>query len=350
MDLLSGARSPSWRYLLLNERDEPMFELDGVEAGSYEIAAQSPLGVSGSVTMVGRGQSIDFMRDRIQIVYDPGVRGVDAWPVATMILTTPTDEHSSTAVTWNISLLSKLTVLADDTVERYSLPAGTPIVGTVEGLIRSAGEDRIAVTPSSLTLRSPLSFDPGTSKLTIINELLQAAGYWSLWCDGAGQFRVEPYVEPERRPIVREFVQGSDSIHSAVWSREQDLSGVPNRVKVATEGDDETLPLVGTAWNENPDSQFSFQARGNRWIDREIETVEASSQAVVDSIAAQRLRDAMDPVARYEVTHWLVPLDPNDAVLFVSGDTSVRATVQRMSVNCDSASLVEATWREVVPV
>lgn len=347
--MLTKARRSSWRYMLLNRADEPLFELDGVMGGDYEIVAQSPLGVSGSITLKNTGQPINFMRDRVQIIYDPG-NGVEAWPVATMRLTSPKDEHAPRGVTWNISLLSKLSVLSGDTVERYSLPAGTPIISTVESLIRSANETRIAVTPSSATLSSPLTFDPGTSKLSIINELLQAAGYFSLWVDGGGQFRVQPYVDPGRRPVAHTFAANETSIHLPTWSREQDLTGVPNRVKVMTEGDDETLGLVGVATNENPDSQFSYQSRGG-WFDREIETVEASSQAVVNSIAAQRLRDAMDPVARYEVSHWMWPLDPNDLVVFApSSAAPVTATVQRMSVTCDAEAMVQATWREVLPL
>lgn len=349
MHLLSVTRAPSWRYVLLDSHDQPIRDLTNVFTASYEVVAQSPLGVSGSITLLDHGD-IDYMRDRVQIIHDPGVRGVDPWPEATLRLTSPKEARTPAGDRHVVSLLSKVSVVADDTVERYSLDAGTEIIPTVVGLIRSTGESKIAATPSPAVLAEARSWDPGTPKLRIINDLLQAAGYWSLWCDGAGQFRVEPYVDLANRPVSYEFQAGQASIHSPAWEREQNMSGVPNRVKVRTHGSDTELPLVGVATNENPASPFSYQSRGNKWVDRPIETVEASSQAVVNQIAFQRLRDAMNPVARLEVTHWMVPLNPNDLVRFAPTGYETLATVQRMAVTCSTESLVRATWREVLPL
>ncbi|MCE0510840.1 hypothetical protein LVJ59_17465 [Microbacterium sp. KKR3/1] len=245
-------------------------------------------------------------------------------------------------------MLTKMNVVSEDTVEdRYSLPAGTEIIPAVVEVIESSGEVRIAVTESASVLPSALTWEAGTSKLTIINDLLQAAGYWSLWCDGSGLFRVEPYVDPASRPVSFEFKHGEASVHFPDWSSEQDNTSVPNRFIAVGQGDEDAPPLVGVATNEDPESQYSYQARG-RWITAKDEGVEAESQSVIDQYAARRLRDAMTPVSRLTVTHAMLALNPNDLVAFIPEDGRRRlATVQRMTCSFSFDTDIQAEWREV---
>ena len=242
-----------------------------------------------------------------------------------------------------------MNAISEDTVDdRYSLAAGTLIIPTVAALIASTGETRVAVTDSAATLTAALTWEAGTSKLTIINDLLQAAGYWSLWCDGSGLFRVEPYRNPADRAVAFEFVHGETSLHMPDWGREQDNTSVPNRFIAVGQGDEDTPPLVGVAANENPDSPYSFQARG-RWITATEEGVEAESQTVIDQYAARKLREAMDPVARLTVTHAMLPLESNALIGFTPEDGIHRlATVQRMSMNFTFDTDIAAEWREVL--
>lgn len=335
--------TPRWRYMLLDSEDRPLGLLDGVKGGSVSVAALSRLGGSGSLSLDHR-TDIDWMRERVQITYE---NGTQSWPVATLLFTSPSMTQHSNRREYSVDLATKMSVLDEDAYDHsLSIPAGTPIIPRVEAMIREAGETRLAVTPSDAELRNPMVWEAGESKLTIINELLEAAGYWSLWVDGAGQFRVEPYVNPADRPVAHEFIQGPESLHEIGWSREQDLSGVPNKFVVVGEGDDEEPPLVGVAVNENPDSPFSFQARG-RWITRTEEGVEAESQAVVDQLAQRRLFDAMDPVARISVKHAVLPLDPNQLVRFRDSGHDVLATIQNMKYDLRFDASVSAEWREV---
>lgn len=342
----AGPRRPRWRYLLLDATDQPLRALDGVSGGSCEVAATTRLGGSASLTIDERGQGIDWMRHRVQITYDPGLRGIEPWPVATMLFTSPRTVTHDDRTTHTVDLLSKMAVVDEDTVEsRYSLPAGTPIISTVVALIQSTGETRIAATGSTAALSSPMVWDAGTSKLTIVNDLLAAAGYWSLWCDGGGQYRVEPYVLPADRPVAWTFAAGQYAIHQPGWEHEQDLASVPNRFVVVGQGSDEVPALSAVATNEDPESRFSFQTRG-RWITR-TETGAEGTQAVLDALAQRRLIDAMSPVAKLGVTHAIVPLNPNDVIDFRGRDHSARATIQRMSFDLSFDAQCRAEWREL---
>lgn len=336
-------RKPRWEHWLLNTADEPIRKLDGVKGGSIQLQGLTRLGGHGTLELQ-HVEEIDWMRHRVQSVYDPGT-GDPAWPVGTMMLSSPDEQRTQFGVSYSVGLLPKTQVVDEDAFDQtFSVAAGANIINTAVGVLESTGETRIAVTPSSAVLANPQAWDAGVPKLTIINELLEAAGYWSLWVDGGGQFRVEPYVDPADREPAYEFVQGSDSIHFPEWSRDQDLSSVPNRFVCVGQGDDETPPLVGVAENTDPDSPFSFQARG-RWVTRTEEGVEAASQAVIDQLARRRLLDAMSPVEHVRARHALIPLNPNDAILFTDSGFSERLTVQNMTVPFTWDAVVDAEWR-----
>ncbi|WP_168428977.1 fibronectin type III domain-containing protein [Microbacterium sp. K36] len=333
-----------WAFELLDSEDRPLGALDGVTGGSGEIVAQSALGGSGSLSL-DRRRDIDWQSHRVQCAYTDGER---SWPVGTYLFTSPREVHTATSVSYEVQLLTKMSVIFEDTVEeRFSLPAGTAIIQSVVALIESTGETRIAATASAAVLASGMTWEAGTTKLTVVNDLLQAAGYWSLWCDGSGLFRVEPYVDPANRPVSFEFTHGEASVHFPEWDREQDLTSVPNKFVAVTQGDETAAPLVGVATNENPASPYSYQARG-RWITATEEGVEAASQNVIDQYAAKKLTDAMNPVSRMTATHAMLPLDPNDLIAFTPEDGVRRlATVQRMAFDFTFDTDIRAEWREV---
>lgn len=353
--LLAGPRSPRWVFELLNSSDEPLGALDGVKDASFEIATTERLGGSASITLDDRGQDIDWLTHRVRATYDPGT-GYPSWPVGVYLLTSPTMSSRGGRRTWKVGLLTKMTIIDEDAFdETFSVAAGTPIVPLVVSIITSTGETRTAVTDNGTTTRVAMVWDAGTSKLTIINDLLEAAGYWALWCDRSGQFRVEPYTNPQDRQASWVFAAGPTatggaSLHRPDWSREQNLAGIPNQVICSTQGTDEEPAIVGVARNDNPDSPFSIGARGR--VITATYDIEAESQVVADQIAQRRLLDAMSPVAKLEAEHAMVPLEGNDLVVFeptggVDGRESIRATVQRMSISGGFDAHVKAVWREV---
>lgn len=338
-------RNIKWRHYLLNDRDERIGVLDGVTGGSVTLQGLTRLGATGSISIDDRGQEIDWLNHRVQSVYDPGLPGVEPRQVATMLLSSPEEEWTSWGRTFNVQTWPKTAVIDEDAFpDVYSLPKGANIVDAVVALIRSTGEERIAATPSDKTLVNPQTWDAGESKLTIINDLLEAAGYWSLWADGGGQFRVEPYVSPSDRPVMYDFVKGEKSIYLPEWSRSLDLSSVPNLYIVRGMGSDDAPALSGSWRNDDPDSPFSFQARG-RWITRVEEGVEGASAEVFTQLAQRRLYDASSAVEHLKVRHELVYLNPNDAVYFEHDDYSGTFTIQNMTVGFQTDAIVEAEWR-----
>lgn len=346
-----GPRSPEWIIELLDRTDTPIKRLDGVESGSVELGAQTELGVSGQLTIVNRGQGIDWMQHRVRVTYDPGIPGADPWPIATMLFTSPKQRVGAEVETWEVDLHGKMAVLDEDQIDStFSLAEGTEIIPQVIAQIQAAGETAIAVTPSAAVLKSQRVWRAGTKRRTIINDLLDSAAYWSLWTDGSGQYRIEPYVDPGLREPAFVFEAGEFSIHAPEWERDQDLSKVPNKFIVNAQGDDEDEGISGVATNEDPNSPYSYQARGNRWITESDDGAEIEDQEAADALALRRLRDQMAPVAHRSVRHAIVPLNPRDVVMHrPTGDPEgVRATVQRMSFDIEFDSLCDGEWREIL--
>lgn len=333
-----------WSFERLDNNDRSLGTLDGVTGGSAEIVTQARLGGSGTLVMDERGQGVNWMRDRIRAIFHDGEH---SWPFGTYMLSSPIERHSEFGVTYEIGLSTKMLIPDEETLDaRFSLEAGAPVIPAVVDLLRSTGETRIAVTPSEMVRATAGTWEAGTPKLTVINELLGSVGYSSLWCDGSGQYRIEKYVSPAQRPVAHRFIHGPTSIHMPDWSRIQNLADVPNRVVLRTEGQDGP-GLVGIAVNEDASSPFSRQAR-RRWISPEVEVVEAESQLVIDQLAERRLRDRMSPVSRITAVHDMRELQPAALIGFTPEDAVDRlATVQRMAVNFTFDTDVQAEWREV---
>lgn len=330
-DLLSGARQPKWTFTLLNELEQPLRDLLTVKSWSFELNMHARLWGSGNLELL-TDRGIDFQKHRLRVTYNPGVDGVDPWNVGVFLFAEPGVEREDTHSVSRVKLIGKLAIPDEDsTVQSYSVAKGRNLVKEAETLLRSVGETRLRVVDSELVAREPLQFKAGESLLTVINELLEAAGYWSLGVDGGGTYTIEPYRLPAERPILWEFQRGVRAVHVPSWTRDQDVSSVPNRIVCRTTGTDEEPALVGVAENEDASSPFSFQARG-RWVTK-VYDVEAANQAEINKLAQRHLVQDGNPVASIVIEHAPVPIFPRQAVRFVSEGISTVATVARMSVS-----------------
>jgi hypothetical protein len=218
-------------------------------------------------------------------------------------------------------------------------------------LIASTGETNIAITPSAAVLANPLAWDPGTTKLKIVNDLLKVIGYFSLFCDRNGQFRGEPYTRPANRPILYEFLDGNTSIYDPNFVKDVDLLGIPNKFVAVGRGDADTAALVGVATNTDPASPYSYPSRGNRWITKSVTGIEAVDQATLDEYAARRLIELTSPTSSVDVSHAFVPgLSFNSAVRLrrVPAGIDARHVITKTLITLDPVALVRSTLQEVV--
>lgn len=241
-------------------------------------------------------------------------------------------------------------LVEDEVAATYSLAAGANIIEAVRDLIEDAGEAAGALTESDKTLAAPRAWESSTPRLTIINDLLDTANYLSLFTDGDGNYRAEPYVRPASRPVRWEFLDGTNCVYRPLLSRKRDQYNIPNRVIAKTQGTGDTPGLVSVADNTDPNSEWSQTTLG-RVKSRTIE-VEAADQATLDAIARRRLIALTTPQSTIVIDALPVPVSVNDAVRFRRLPMGVdsRHVVSRIEMPTRPTGLARYTLTQVVDV
>lgn len=346
--ILHTHRTTQYTYTLLDHNDEELHQLDGVKQAAITLSATTRLRARGSLSLVDRGQVIRWGSDRVRVDVKVDTRlGTRSWPLGVFLLASPKKQYEDDGLYWDVELLGKLVIVDEDKVDQtFSVPQGMNVVDQVVALIRGCGENRVTSTPSTAVTSSMMTWESGTSKLKIINELLASINYWSLWVDGSGAFRVEPYVRPGDRSPSWSFVEGESSIHLPQWSHDQDLASVPNRVVLVGQSSDTDPALVGVSMNEDPSSPFSFQARG-RWVTHSESGVEAADQEVLNELARRKLLDLSLPTSTLSVSFLPLPLEPNHVAQWVSQGQSVLASIRELKFTCNPDELCSAELVEV---
>lgn len=352
MSLLTGHRVETVRAELLTYQDSSQGFLDGVAGGVVRWNANARVPGAGELALVDRGQDVDYSRDRIRLwwgVHSPNdPEQVEEWPMGVFVLAAPGTAYRASYRSRNLTLIDKLTVVADDCIlETLQVPAGANAISAAVDQIYATGEARVAVTPSDRELVNDMTWPPGTSRLRVINDLLTYAGYWALWTDRFGQFRLEPYIAPAQRPVAWRFVEGAASIHSPNWEYELALWDATNLVVLTSPADENGDVWKASAVDDNPDSPTST-VRMNRVLNPMVEeNVEAASAEDLQAQCDRRLIDNSNVVGRIQVSHAAVPVWYNEAVYFESQGFSATATVTEMSLGLTPGSLVNASWRQV---
>jgi hypothetical protein len=250
-----------------------------------------------------------------------------------------------------VKLLDKTTILDQDIITTtYSVAAGTVVTTEIISLITGAGVTNYAITASSATLTGGMAWQPGTSKLRIVNDLLAAIGYFALYANFDGALVGEPYVLPASRPILYELIDGPTSVYDPNFTRDVDIWRIPNRVVITGQGDGTTAALTSSIDNTDADSPYSIANRG-RVIGYSETGVEADSQATLDAYARRRLVELTTPTSSVQISHSPLPgVTVNNTVRFrrVPAGIDARHTVTRTTITLDGTALATSDLREVV--
>lgn len=315
---------------------------------------------------VGFTQTVDWLNVRIRPMIRIARLGGGDDPQGTLVpagvflCAAPVEEWTATGLKRQVELTDKLSILDQDiasgdptTITSYSAAAGANVITLVQTIIGETGELYPAIQPDTKTLASPLVWDIGTTRLKIINDLLDAGGYFSLWCDGWGQYQATPYVQPsDRVPVyqsIAPFSDGPQSLMAPEWTRDRDIYSIPNRFLVVGQGDGTTAALTSLATNVDDTSPYSFNNRG-RWITSVEVGVEAVDQAALDTIARARLSSATSVTNQITVPHIFLPdLHINSVVHFVNPDSGldIFCYVVKTTIPLDPIKLCQTVMRLV---
>lgn len=349
-DPIYGNRTQTFTYDLLDNAGEaPKGSLLGVTGGSIEWHANAAVKGGGKITVVSeKRRNINWLQRRVKITMN--IAGKGSFPLGVFIPSAPVERWDDMNLALELELLDKCSILDNDYVlDNYSLSKGTNVTDAVRSLIASTGEGAGSITDGTDTLDKGMTWESGTSKLTIINDLLVAANYFTLSADGNGKFRVQKHRLPKNRPVVHEFIDNAKSIYDPTFTYEKDIYSIPNKVVLIAQGDGDAEGMKATATNTNPNSPYSYANRG-RWIIDVTKGVDATSQASLDDRAAKRLAELTSPVGTVGIDHAPLPwLNVNEVVRFkrTDADIDIRAVVESTAINLDAAALQRTSLQEV---
>jgi hypothetical protein len=375
-DILYGSRTTRYRFEVLTHNTATGIDtlagfLDGVGPASVSWSANTAVKGSGSIEVADLAEpqpgtlaahDINLVTARIRPVLL--IEGLPEVPLSVYVITAAPEVWADTGRLFRLELHDKATVLDQDHLDgSFTASATVPVLTTVAQVIASAGETIAVDTADTRTLVSPMVWDAGTSKLQVVNDLLDALTYNSLWVDGQGNFRATPYVRPVDRPIsyevltgiTRDLIDGPTSIYRPDWTRDLDSYGVPNKVVAVESGTGDAPPLVGTVTNEDPTSPYSYQARG-RWITTTLTGVDVPDgtdpqrTASLVARARQTLIAASAPQAAVQVEHLPLPLRTGDVVRFASTPAGIdgRHIVTTLALDCTPTGLMKSGLQQVL--
>lgn len=352
-DPFAGPRTEKWSWTLLDLNDAPIGTLDGVESAQLSYSIFNTIRSGGTMQWASGGAAMpDWTQVRLQPWYSATLSdgSTVSWPLGVFIPAAPKASWSDTGQRRTVQLYDKLLVLDGDHFEdAYALPAGTVVTDAIRTIISDAGETRISITDSTDTLLTGMAWQADSSRLQVVNDLLASINYFSLWCDGNGSYRADPYTPPSSRPVVRAFVDDETSLFSPDFDHELDIFDAPNKIILISTADGTAPALTSVATNTDPASPTSFPSRG-RWISRTDTNVQASSQTVLDAIAQRRLADATQVSSVVSLKHAPVPdVILNAIVKFrrTPASLDLTAVVQSMTVSSALGALVETQVQEV---
>jgi hypothetical protein len=336
-DVLNGAhgfRRFSFRYELLDAGNVYVQDLDNIMSAKIDQNWLADVKRSASFVLRETGL-IDFLSDRIK----PYVR---TWippygpsdyvehPQGVFLLSTSSRNSDEQArVTREVTAYDALQVFLDDLVTaRYTVAIGANFVTAATTLL---GGIPSTVTTSTKTLAVAMEWEPGTSKLRIINDLLNAVNYESLSFDEDGRAVIRPYRDPTTRTEEFTYGDGTSGLVIPNVDQELDLFSVPNRW-VLIVSDPDRAAMTSSYTNADPASPTSTVRRQRTIVDFRTEE-DAVDQATLDAKVARVAFEASQIFEAIPFSTGLMPIH--------SGNDVYRLRYAPLAVN---AKYTEQSW------
>ncbi|MFO7172062.1 MAG: hypothetical protein DIU70_003705 [Bacillota bacterium] len=300
-----GTRRVRFRYELLDKYNQPRGWLTTVQEASVTHDAEAEIKRTARFTIRDDG-TINWLSDRIRPwmgVWVPGNPGgwVD-WPLGVFLLSSPRRKRYR-----EVEAYDQCQVLLDDVVtSRYLIPAGTRFDTAIRTVLESAGIVNINMTPTDKVLPVDREWEPGTPRLTIVNDLLRAINYQDLWFDSEGAATAAPYVTPDQAPAEYTYADDDESVVTLddPVEEEMDLFNVPNKW-VLVVSDPQRPPLRAEYTNTSGNSPTSTVNRGRVIVD--YREVDAADQETLDALARRLAVEASQVYQTIRWTSWLMP-------------------------------------------
>lgn len=283
-DILKSDRLVWYEFDLLDKDELPLGKITA--SGSVDYNSEVAIQRVASLSIIEE-KDIDFLSERVRpamCVDTPN--GVARFPLGVFLMSSPSRKAASGTIGRSIDCYDKCQILADDKfTSRYLVAANTTYISAIADIITSAGISDARITPSAKETAADLEFEMGTSKLTAVNQLLQAINYNPIYANANGKLICEPYTEPVDRSVDCSYVTDKKSITLPNPEEELDVFNAPNKIVRYLETADRGV-LISSVTNSDPYSKLSTVSRGRTIVD--IAPVsDIADQATLDAYTAR---------------------------------------------------------------
>lgn len=301
--------------------------------------------------------NFDYLTDRLRVYVRLRMLdgGWNEWAMGTFLLNTSKSARRASAPrsTIPVSGLDLLQILEEDSVlDRYVVAAGVNYGTAISTVLTSAGFATNTVTATTLLTPAAREWEPGTSKLRIVNDLLAAINYETLSMDPFGNPTAGPYEAPDVAPVLWAYALDTASLVRPGTVTALDLFSVPNVVVgFVSQPDRPTLRSVAT--NSSPTSPLSTVRRG-RTIVKVLDSTavqDVADQATLDAKVARALAETTQQYESIEFETGIMPLHNDaDVVTFDYGEGALRYRETSWSLELRAGGVMTHTARRVVLV
>lgn len=302
--------------------------------GSIELSTDAETKVTGNFNF--EGYDTPDVNDLIRVYYryldDKNAEFRD--PISTLVVSyadlTLMDTRGGVKANGTLNGQSVLSILSNAIVGvPYTVKKNQNVVYVATQIAQEVGL-QVNAEPSSFVMTKDYTFNAGTNKLQIVNELLAMASYLPCYPDAMGIIQMKSSTS--QTPVFV-FQNDDKSIMLPEIVQKNDWQSTPNIVRMLYNIDDACIE----AWAKNVSgSKASLTNRGNREITyyEEIGELGAGDKANnMKRLAENKLLELSADIEYVTFSHAYVPISIYDLIEIRYAEYEWTGTIDNMSIN-----------------
>lgn len=317
---------------------------------------------SAEFPMVGH---VDFGSDLVRVYMRVEWMGGESEEVVlgTFLPVVPGRSIRSGYSTAKVRMYGRLQELLDDRFSSpYTVSKGEKAVDVARRVCEDCGLTVVS-EPSDYAVTETRAYGIGVSqnnsevddtKLGMVNDLLDLAGFRAAFTDPMGRVVFEKYRDPGEIAPSWTFDEADPSVRlDPDIEEERDYTDAANHVVVIYGPDEDGEVVASEAWDRDPESQLSTVRRG-RTITRGYSysnlppgKTPQERQAYADKRAKTLLSTAQSVIWRLRLHHPYIPVRVNDTVgvVYGSGDIEGKFQVRAQTLTLGGGCAVDSEVR-----
>ena len=312
--------------------------------------------------------SYDFGPDLVRVWMDCEWAGGNSASVVlgTFLPVLPSRSVNSGYSKASLKMYGRLQELLDDKYGApVTVPRGSNAVAYARAVCEQAGLEVVA-DPSDYQTTDTRYYGIGAeqsnssygdTKLDMVNDLLDLAGFRAAHTDSMGRVLLEKYVAPEDIVPAQDFVEGPDAKFESSMTDERDYTSTANHVVVRYGGTDGKEAVVGEAYDTDPSSDLSTVSRGRvitkgyTYNDLPPGSTAQERQDYATKRAQTLLGTAQSVIRRIKIRTPYHPATVNDVISMrfpsggIDGRFQIRAQTLSLTGGCPTETEARNFWR-----